>query len=96
MIYITVSNKTTNMPVEIINISDKKYEDVINKCKEYNKELDRSLYCSKVSTKSSGINRSYFLDFEVKSLKPVRLRGKKHSVLGSNAFNCDYVVPMEI
>lgn len=96
MINYTISSKETKQPLEDCKaIKTTKIENVIKKCKEFNKELSSDVYISKVFTNSSGIKYTYFLDFKVKPLKPVRLRGKEHSILGSDPFNCDYLIPLE-
>jgi hypothetical protein len=94
MISYTISSKETKQPLEDCKaIKTTKIENVIKKCKEFNKELSYDVYISKVFTNSSGIKYTYFLDFDVRSLKPVRITGKKHSMLGSDPFNCDYLIP---
>jgi|TARA_R110000765_G_scaffold412387_1_gene512023 hypothetical protein len=97
MISYTISSKATKKPLEDCEvIKTSKIENVLKKCKEFNKELSSDVYISKVFSRSSGINYKYLLDFDVKPLKTMKITGGKHSILGSNAFNCDYVVPVEI
>jgi|TARA_R100000093_G_C1885754_1_gene55456 hypothetical protein len=96
MISYTISSKTTKESLEDCEVTDTtNIKKIINKCKEFNKKLSSDVYISKVFTNSSDIKYTYFLDFKVKTLKPVRLRGKEHSVLGSDPFNCDYLIPLE-
>ena len=96
MIKYTISSKTTKESLEDCEVIETtNIKKIINKCKEFNKKLSSDVYISKVFTNSSGVKYTYFLDFDVRTLKPVRLTGKKHSILGSDPFNCDYLIPLE-
>ena len=96
MIKYIISCKATKKSLENCEAKSNKIEKVLKKCKEFNKELSSDIYISKVYTRSSGINYEYLLDFDVKPLKTVKITGNKNIVLGSTAFNCDYVVHIEI
>ena len=66
-----------------------------SECKEFNDDVNESTYVYTVSNLASNPRHTTGLTFKAKFIKPVKLVGKEHSVLGSDPFNCDYLIPLE-
>jgi hypothetical protein len=76
-------------------IEDKTYEEVLKIAEEYNDDLTNDFYISLVTNYTSKPRHTTGLTFKtIQSSFKVNLPNK-YKVLGSNAFNCDYLVPWE-
>jgi len=95
MIEITFRSKDTGSILRTETFKAKKYEAVLKKCKEFNDDVNESVYVYTVSNLASNPRHTTGLTFKAKFIKPVKLVGKEHSVLGSDPFNCDYLIPLE-
>jgi len=95
MIEITFRSKENGRMLRTETFKTKKYETVLKKCKEFNADVNESTYVYTVANLASNPKHTTGLTFKAKFIKPVKIVGKEHSVLGSDPFNCDYLIPWE-
>tara|TARA_R110002020_G_scaffold342661_1_gene557119 strand:+ start:175 stop:474 length:300 start_codon:yes stop_codon:yes gene_type:complete len=95
MIEITFKTKKDSICVGTSTIKTTEYDRILKFCNEFNEDLSKDTYVCKISNLSSSPTYTMGLNFKPKFLKPVKITGKKHSVLGSDPFNCDYLIPLE-
>ena len=74
----------------------KSFTEIIKIAEAFNKEVDNSHYIAQVTRiKKDGYKQTQCLSYYAPiKRQPFRL-SSKHNVLGSNAFDCDYLIPLE-
>tara|TARA_R100000306_G_C4247434_1_gene78760 strand:+ start:156 stop:464 length:309 start_codon:yes stop_codon:yes gene_type:complete len=74
----------------------KSFTEIIKIAEAFNKEVENSHYIARVIlTKKDGYIHTQCLSYYSPITKQPFKLGGKHNVLGSNAFDCDYLIPLE-
>ena len=74
----------------------KSFTEIIKIAEAFNKEVKNSHYIAEVTwIKRDGYKQTQCLSYYSPITKQPFKLGGKHNVLGSNAFDCDYLIPLE-
>ena len=95
MLRVVYVSKTTGLYDSEEFIKDRSYEEIVQSSQKYNDDLDNDYYISLVTNYASDPRHTTGLIFKSKRSSFKVNLPNKYKVLGSNAFDCDYLVPWE-
>jgi len=77
------------------NIKHRSYSKLVGRALEYNKDVENEIFISEITNLNVKPRHTTVFTYTPVELKlsPVKLKGK-HSLLGGNAFNCIYNIPV--